>query len=54
MPQESALVKAERVLTPRELEAYQKYLESGKAPLAVSTSGQFFQDRKSTRLNSSH
>ena len=43
MPQESALVKAERVLTPRELEAYQKYLESGKAPLAVSTSGQFFQ-----------
>lgn len=43
MPPESALVRAERVLTPRELEAYRKYLESGKAPLAPSTSASFFQ-----------
>jgi len=30
-------------LTPKELEAYQKYVESGKPPLAASTSSNFFQ-----------
>lgn len=39
---ETALVRAERVLTPTELEAYQKYLEAGKPPLAASTAGKFF------------
>lgn len=43
MTQESALVKAVEALTPRELEAYRKYMESGKAPLAASTATNFFQ-----------
>lgn len=42
MEQQAALVKAEQVLTPKELEAYRKYLESGKPPLALSTSNSFF------------
>ena len=42
MDNSAALVRAQRVLTPRELEAYQKYVESNKPPLAASTAGNFF------------
>jgi hypothetical protein len=42
MTQESALARAERVLTPRELEAYRRYIESSKPPLAPSTSASMF------------
>lgn len=43
MIQESASERAARVLTPQELEAYRKYVEANKPPLAGSTSTQFFQ-----------
>lgn len=42
MTTESALAKAERVLTPRELEAYRKYVADNKPPLAASTAANFF------------
>lgn len=37
------MVKVELALTPKEQEAYKKYMESGKAPLAASTAANFFQ-----------
>ena len=43
MTQESALAKAVAALTPRESEAYRKYMESGKAPLSPTTAAGFFQ-----------
>lgn len=42
MTQESTLARAERVLTHQELEAYRKYVESGKPPLAPSTAANLF------------
>jgi hypothetical protein len=38
----TALARAEKVLTPKEREAYQKYVEANKPPLAVSTAANFF------------
>jgi hypothetical protein len=37
------LVEREKALTAKELEAYHKYQESGKPPLAASTAANFFQ-----------
>lgn len=42
MTQESTSGRAVAALTPRELEAYRKYVDSGKPPLAPSTSASFF------------
>ena len=41
--QESNLVRAEKVLTKKEQEAYLKYVEAGKPPLAPSKASDFFQ-----------
>ena len=42
MDNSTALVRADKVLTPKEREAYQKYVEANKPPLAASTASNFF------------
>lgn len=42
MTQDQTSARAVAALTPRELEAYRKYIDSGKPPLAPSTSANFF------------
>lgn len=41
--QQSALARAEKSLNPKELEAYKKHVQEGKACIAPSTAANFFQ-----------